>query len=370
MDINNIDEIKKHLKYGACIEELKKNLKYPVVLCGYGAVGKLFIGMLYECNANLMLVCDKNNVGKEYEYITKGKIVSYEEIGKIKNKVHIIIASKDYYNDIKNEVIKYVSEDFILDVREIYKMIPQCYELKEPFIYQRYINNNIDRINDLIDKLQDEKSIETLKAVIKMRLSWNEEYVNDVVDKDMYFIKELKLTDNEVFVDGGAYDGDTLDDFLMRVVGNFDSVYCFEPGKNQYETLQNRVEKYKYKKNIHLYNEGLYSKSEQIGFTGNGTEFHVNNNEQGNKCKVIAIDGIKIKPTLIKLDVQGFELEALKGSINTIKKYKPSMAICVYHKMEDILDVVDWINSLKLNYKLYLRHHSKTINDTVLYAIK
>lgn len=69
------------------------------------------------------------------------------------------------------------------------------------------------------------------------------------------------------------------------------------------------------------------------------------------------------------MDIEGSEMEALKGAENTIGKYKPRLAICVYHKPEDIIEIPLKILELNPEYKLYLRHYSYIHTETVLYAI-
>lgn len=81
-----------------------------------------------------------------------------------------------------------------------------------------------------------------------------------------------------------------------------------------------------------------------------------------------AING-KEKVTLIKMDVEGAELESLKGAKNTILKDKPKLAICIYHKAQDMIDLPVYIKSLVPEYKLYIRHHSNGEGETVLYAM-
>lgn len=71
----------------------------------------------------------------------------------------------------------------------------------------------------------------------------------------------------------------------------------------------------------------------------------------------------------IKMDIEGAELEAIKGAKNTIQKYHPQLAISVYHKTEDILELPKLILEYNPRYKLYLRHYSITDSETVLYAI-
>ena len=75
------------------------------------------------------------------------------------------------------------------------------------------------------------------------------------------------------------------------------------------------------------------------------------------------------KVTYIKLDVEGSELKALEGAKNTIKKNKPRLAICIYHKLEDILELPLYILDLVPEYKFYIRHYCSCMWETVLYAV-
>lgn len=73
--------------------------------------------------------------------------------------------------------------------------------------------------------------------------------------------------------------------------------------------------------------------------------------------------------TFIKMDIEGAELEALKGAQNTIRRYHPILAISIYHKPEDIVELPRYIKSLVPEYKLYLRNYHLDTTETVLYAI-
>ena len=75
------------------------------------------------------------------------------------------------------------------------------------------------------------------------------------------------------------------------------------------------------------------------------------------------------KATYIKMDIEGSELEALKGAKQTIQKHKPRLAISIYHKNNDILDIPQYILELNDSYKFYIRQYIYTPLEVVLYAI-
>ena len=76
-----------------------------------------------------------------------------------------------------------------------------------------------------------------------------------------------------------------------------------------------------------------------------------------------------VDATFIKMDIEGSEMNALKGAIKTIKRNHPLLAICIYHRNEDMLDIPEWILGLGLDYKYYVRQHFCLPTDTVFYAI-
>ncbi len=96
-------------------------------------------------------------------------------------------------------------------------------------------------------------------------------------------------------------------------------------------------------------------------YTGSGTQ----------KAQVVRLDDelADERISLVKMDIEGYEAAAIKGCEKLIKQYKPALAICVYHQMSDIWEIPLLIKSIVPEYKLYLRHHSKTQVETVLYAI-
>lgn len=98
-----------------------------------------------------------------------------------------------------------------------------------------------------------------------------------------------------------------------------------------------------------------------------------NPNYKETSVKVITMDKYcsdnNIKPDFIKMDIEGSELAALKGGIQTIIKYRPQLAISIYHSTEDFINIPLYLNDNLENYKFKLGHYSPKLSETVLYAI-
>lgn len=69
------------------------------------------------------------------------------------------------------------------------------------------------------------------------------------------------------------------------------------------------------------------------------------------------------------MDIEGAELDALKGAEKTIEQFRPKLAISLYHKREDLYEIPIWIKSIMPNYKMYLRHYANKQWDLVLYCV-
>lgn len=93
--------------------------------------------------------------------------------------------------------------------------------------------------------------------------------------------------------------------------------------------------------------------------------------QEAETISVVSIDGCDEckDTTFIKMDLEGAEQNALRGTIETIKRNKSKLAICIYHSDEDMLEIIDFIHELVPEYKLYVRHHSTGLMETVMYAV-
>lgn len=184
-----------------------------------------------------------------------------------------------------------------------------------------------------------------------------------------YFDEEIITPGtHEIFVDGGSLDGHDSVNFINWCNGKYDAIYAFEPDMCNWNRVYATAGKYR---NFNVYTAGLWSGDGELSFSsGIGANCFIS--EHGEEIvKVSSVDNILTDTpvTYIKMDIEGSELEAIKGAEKTIRKYKPRLAICVYHKPEDIIELPKKILELNPDYKFYLRHYSYLATETVLYAI-
>lgn len=121
-----------------------------------------------------------------------------------------------------------------------------------------------------------------------------------------------------------------------------------------------------------LYQAGVWSENTRLYFDALETVgSHVSEKESDYVIEVKSLDETVYdkKPTFIKMDIEGSEQEALKGCRRIISDFCPKLAICVYHKPDDLYEIPALIKGMNSDYRLYLRQYASTRHETVLYAI-
>ncbi len=173
-------------------------------------------------------------------------------------------------------------------------------------------------------------------------------------------------------VDCGAYEGDTIERFLS--VESEVKIYAVEPSEKNILRLEKMIVQKKLQNKVIVCNCASWSENKDLFFEKENslTAGKCGTTISGVKVAGKTIDSILEKENrcdLIKMDVEGAELESLKGAKTTILKYHPQLAICIYHKTEDMIDIPEYIKQLCPDYKLYIRHHTANLGDMVLYAV-
>lgn len=178
-----------------------------------------------------------------------------------------------------------------------------------------------------------------------------------------------KSTEQESYIDCGSYNGDNIFDFLDWTNGTYKKIIAIEPMKEMCDVISERCDKEKLS-DVTIINGAVWNKRETVIFSdeGPGSSKCDNGNVYVNGVDIDSIVTDKENVTYIKMDIEGSELKALQGAQNTIVGSKPKLAICIYHKDEDIYKLGSYLLELVPEYKFIIRHYNSNVWETVLYA--
>lgn len=215
----------------------------------------------------------------------------------------------------------------------------------ELFTSEHYLDC-IDKIGRAFDLLCDEGSRRLFKDILIYCLTWDPEVLflgetNSLIYPQFFYENSI-----ETIIDGGAYRGDTV----LSLSNDFPSIkriHAFEPDSSNFSKLIdvkcNNVE-------IKCYPLGLYEKESTLRFAAlknRGSHFC----DEGVDVKVTSVDcAVNEKIDLIKLDVEGCEASAIRGAVNTIKCYSPALYISLYHKTDDIFEIILQLHEIYPDY--------------------
>jgi FkbM family methyltransferase len=236
-----------------------------------------------------------------------------------------------------------------------------------------FVVKNKDLFQWTYNQLSDDLSRKSYIAYLNAKINKSYEFLVPYISENQYFCKDImKIANNEVFVDCGAYDGDTILSFVNQLNANdiqsYDAIYAIEPDDANFKklsVLSNTIQK------LYCVKKGAWNEQSVLRFNSEGTMTSSASDTGNTVIEVDTIDGILSgqRATIIKMDIEGAELNALKGAEQTIRKHKPKLAISIYHKADDFITIPQYIKSLVSGYKLYFRIHKCGTIDSVLYAV-
>lgn len=217
----------------------------------------------------------------------------------------------------------------------------------------------------------DEASHDLYNRLIQFRLTGDYSILPNPDLEHQYFPADIPAWKTPLrFVDCGAFDGDTLRDFEKFNIP-LEAVAAFEPDQNNFKKLAKYVRE-KGIPNSFLWPCGVYSSSAQLKFSSGQGEASVISNAGTFAVQCVSLDEAipNFNPTLIKMDIEGAEIEALRGAQRIIQKYKPGLAISVYHAPAHLWEIPLLVEQMMPGaYRYYLRTHGFNDFDIVLYAI-
>jgi len=243
-----------------------------------------------------------------------------------------------------------------------FKEIEVLYKGKED------IKINRDKYEWVYNRLKDETSKHVLEKLLNFRFSYDLNYMKGFkhTPDRQYFEDFLGLKPGEVFVDGGGFDGQTVINLIERCP-DYQSIYFFEPDPKNVIIARNNLSEYP---NIYFYTLGLAESKKTLRF-GSGAGAASKICETGDiEIQVDSIDNLINEPiSFIKMDIEGSEEIAIEGAKNHIRNDHPKLAICCYHKFDDIWKIPEQVLAIRDDYAIYLRHYTEGTTETVIYFI-
>jgi FkbM family methyltransferase len=217
--------------------------------------------------------------------------------------------------------------------------------------------------------LSDEKSRQVFLSLLNFRISLSPLDLPNPGYEQYYPGGFWKLSEDETYVDVGAYDGDTLLQFLRHIKGKFRKYIALEPDSISYGKLVKNIPK-EYQGKIVALPMGAGAEDGEVAFSMSGEVDSSIMDCGSERIRIVALDELckNEKVTTIKMDVEGYEPEVLEGSTDIIKKQKPKLTVCLYHRPPHLWQLPIQVAGYNRGYKLYMRHHGPEIYDTILYA--
>lgn len=332
--------------YEETVWQKLKSESRPILLYGMGNGADMIIERLNSFGIEYKDVYASDEFVRGHYFHGK-KVLKYSE------------AEEKYGNFVSLMTFAVKDDKTINRVYEMSKKQP-LYSLTVPvagdgLFTKEFVKDNEEKFDKAFSMLADDKSRETYINLLNFKISGKLEYlIPSFSEKHEVYENILKPDKDEIIADLGAYNGDTVEEFLNATHGKTQKIYALEPDKKNFLKLQRNTEKYDF---VKAYNVAAYREDTVLKFRKSaGRQSKLS--DDGEEIQALKIDSlIKEKISLLKMDIEGSELDAIKGAENTIRTYKPKLYICAYHRNDDMFSIPLAINEIRNDYKFYFRQH-------------
>jgi FkbM family methyltransferase len=382
----------------------------PVVLFGAGSAGKELLPILKLHGVNPAAFCD-NDPSRTGKLCCDLPVISLPELRQKHKRSLIFITIGAHGNEVKRQLIDIGFDN--TRIRTIPSLEAMCYytHLAQWYWPEEDLLLHENELLTVYNLLSDQRSrdIFTSRIALFVRGSDYQSFLNFIsllsdvqytqgsnfqefmtstdcrIESHLQFNNDvIHLDENEFLIDGGAFTGDSTLEFIKACEQEsltYRRIVCFEPDPGMFTELQNNIARFD---NIEFRPLGLWSHSSTVKFAdsnilkpGSARILSVDNGDPSpggpgiTEISTTSIDKDFSDETvsLIKMDVEGAEIEALRGAVNTIKRCRPKLVISAYHKRNDLFEIPLLINRIAPDYKFYFRHFSRNFAETTLFAI-
>lgn len=344
-------------------DELKQQGAF---IFGVGKLGQRVYDFLTSVNIKVHAFVD-NNAEKQKSLFNTLPVVSSASL---KNDAIVYIASATYFNPIYKQLL---NQGLVKLISHLQTGILFYGENKFPTeMYQENLTDDLfankNKYLEVFQMLEDDESRRVFDNLLLFRLSLDQRFIDEIhtqISKEYFDRSVVDLGQNEVYFDVGGFDGDSAENFIKFVDGKYKGVHIFEPDQGLLDKANARLKNYH---NVFYNPLGIYDKKTTLYFDVTGGLDGIISNQGTVSIETTTIDEYTADvPTYIKFDVEGVEIEAINGSVSTIKNTKPKMAIASYHYPKHIWQIPLLVKELNPAYKLKLRHYTDSVFDSIFY---
>lgn len=346
-----------------------------IVLFGAGNMGRQFAAVLLE--AGLSVVAFADNQQKLWNTISNGVRIISPEVAASRYGSSAVFVITLWHPCVESDVIRAKVQLQTLGAERIVTfsaLLGRYPELLPRMFWSppEQLTTHTAEILQTFDLLADVCSRRSYLRAVRLRLFHDFEAANHIAQGRQYFPQDVfALSNNEVFVDCGAYDGDSMSDFIAESGGKFSKIIAFEADPHNARKLRSTAEGSTFSQAIKTFEMAVGGSNRVVRFSAEGvagSSISISGTLEV-QCSTLDTALIGESPTIIKMDIEGAESEALSGARQVIAAKRPILAICIYHRPADLWELPAQMLSLMPNSNIYLRSYSAEGFDLVCYAV-
>lgn len=355
-------------------QKKREKHKYFCIFGG-GVLGTTLCNWLKKCGIKVDFFCD-NDRRKKGVMISGVPLIDFFELYSIKDETFVMVSATNKGKGHRH------NDDINWQLREFPYKMPTILKFIAFYTNDYYLpyKECLDGAGRIANSLGDEQSKALFLELLKLRFIDNpnpicahtlERFYNPV----QYFHSNYyQHTDDAVIVDCGAYNGDSLREFIGLFQNRFKRYFCFEMDREAYLSLEQYKMQMspKIRDKVVLYPYGVFSESGIFHYNALTDTLGSFINEKGKQeTQLVMLDEIleNEKVTMIKMDIENSELSALMGAKKLVERCHPILAVSIYHSTEQFFKVPLYLLNQFPFYKLYLGLHTTVTDDTVVYAV-
>ena len=366
----------KKQKESLLTKDILTNLQWPspenillqlneVIVFGTGAAAESVTKVLEQYGVNILCYAD-NDIAKQQLLFHDKQVMAPEKLKKAPQL--ILIASlwaKDIAAQLRQLECKYLDFSFCVDFLR-WKDHFNC----EVFDVEKAVNVGLNFLRGV--------DLQNYLGCIRYRQTYDPMHLESP-KHDHYMNPNVFPTSDDVYIDGGAWQGDTLLE-LKDLCGKNIEIHSFEPDEKNYNILTSMIAK-KHIPNCTVIKKALWDCNTTLKFVASAEAVHSMQsrvsgdgltNQKATEVIATTLDNysqtIGRKPSYIKMDIEGAEPQALNGAADLLKHCSPKLAISAYHEPNHIWQLIEQINGINSSYKFWFEHHSQHLLESVLYA--